>query len=62
MDEWNQEHHSKSGLLQNVKESVVSLEMAEDMILDFLKQNNVEYKQSPLAGNSVHADRIFIER
>ncbi len=44
MDDWNQEHHSKSGLLQNVKESEVSLEMAETMILDFLKLNNVEYK------------------
>ena len=34
MDEWNQEHHKKSGLIDEVKRSVITQEDAEAMITD----------------------------
>ena len=39
MDEWNQEHHKKSGLIDEVKRSVITQEDAEAMTLDFLSQH-----------------------
>lgn len=61
MDEWNKNHHQKSGLLQSVKDSKISLKKAEAMTLDFIKKYCPE-KKSQLCGNSIHHDRRFIER
>ena len=38
MDEWNTRQHTKSGLIQKVKESKISLNEAEKQTLDFLIQ------------------------
>lgn len=62
MDDWNQKHHSESGLLDAVKLSQITVEVAESHILDFLKQVNVPYKVAPLAGNSIHTDRRFLQK
>lgn len=59
MDSWNQEHHTKSGLWRAVLESDVSLEAAEEAVLDFLKQH-IAPRQSPLCGNSIAQDRMFL--
>jgi oligoribonuclease len=59
MDSWNQEHHTKSGLWQAVLASEVTLLKAEDAVLDFLKQH-VSPRQSPLCGNSIAQDRMFL--
>lgn len=59
MDTWNQEHHTKSGLWKSVQESQVTVEEAESAILDFLKQH-VAQRQSPLCGNSIAQDRMFL--
>jgi oligoribonuclease len=61
MDDWNKEHHTKSGLWQKVVDSKVSLAEAEALTLAFLKQH-VGVKESPLAGNSVWQDRRFLLR
>jgi oligoribonuclease len=61
MDEWNIEHHGKSGLIARVKASVIDVEAAEAAVLDFLAAHT-EPGISPLAGNSVHQDRAFIDR
>lgn len=61
MDEWNQRTHSASGLIQKVKQSTLSVEEAERITLDFIKQY-VPYKSSPLCGNSVQQDRRFLDR
>ena len=37
MDNWNTTHHSKSGLLDEVKSSTIDELQAEQQILDFLK-------------------------
>lgn len=59
MDSWNKKHHGKSGLLEAVKKSKVSVRKAEKMTLDFIKQYCVP-KKTVLCGNSVYHDRRFI--
>ncbi|MBV5302326.1 MAG: oligoribonuclease, partial [Methylococcales bacterium] len=38
MDDWNQEHHGKSGLIERVRHSTVSTQDAEKATVDFLSQ------------------------
>jgi oligoribonuclease len=52
--------HSESGLIEEVANGV-SLSIAEERILEYLRQYTAEGK-SPLAGNSVGMDRNFIAR
>lgn len=59
MDEWNTTTHAKTGLTERVKQSTISEEMAEDILLNKLKQWLPE-KSTPLCGNSVHQDRRFL--
>lgn len=61
MDNWNQEHHTKSGLWASVVSSQTTLAEAEKIVLDFLKQH-VRPRQSPLCGNSINQDRMFLMR
>jgi len=59
MDDWNQEHHKKSGLWDSVVNSKITLQEAEQQTLAFLKEH-VGPNESPLAGNSVWQDRRFL--
>ena len=59
MDEWNTRQHTKSGLVQRVKESEISLNEAEKQTLDFL-MNYVDPNASPMCGNSICQDRRFL--
>ena len=59
MDEWNQNHHKKSGLIERVLQSKVTLEEAEAKTLDFIKAH-VKENKGILAGNSIWQDRRFI--
>ncbi|CAJ1064468.1 small fragment nuclease%2C partial [Xyrichtys novacula] len=61
MSEWCQEHHGKSGLTQAVRDSKISLEQAEYEFLSFIRQHTPP-GQCPLAGNSVHADKRFLDK
>ncbi|KAL5004369.1 hypothetical protein ScPMuIL_017825 [Solemya velum] len=61
MDEWCTQHHGESGLTKAVRESNVSVEEAERQVLEFVSQHTVA-GMSPLAGNSVHADKAFITK
>lgn len=61
MDDWCKEHHGESGLTESVKKSEISLVKAEEIMLDFIKKN-VPEKCCPLAGNSIHMDRIFLNK
>lgn len=61
MDEWNQKHHSKSGLIQAVKESTVTVKRAEELTLEVIK-TFCKPKKAPLCGNSIHHDRRFLAR
>jgi oligoribonuclease len=59
MDKWCTGVHTKSGLCDKVKKSDCSVEEAESQTLAFLREHCTEGK-SPLAGNSVWMDRVFI--
>ena len=61
MDDWNQSHHSASGLLRRVREEGVSEREAEAATLAFLEKH-VEKKRSPLCGNTIWQDRRFLTR
>lgn len=59
MDPWCTRVHKKTGLWDRVIASDTSLEEAEQQTLSFLRQH-CNPKKSPLAGNSVWMDRVFI--
>ena len=59
MDEWNTRQHTKSGLVQRVKESGISVNEAEIQTLDFVMKY-VDPGTSPMCGNSICQDRRFL--
>lgn len=61
MDDWNQKHHSESGLLARIAREGVTETEAEAMTLAFLEQH-VEAGASPLCGNTIWQDRRFLTR
>ena len=61
MDEWNTEHHGKSGLTQKVIMSKTSMRDAEKQTLAFLSAH-VKAGTSPMCGNSICQDRRFLAR
>ncbi len=61
MDEWNQTHHSQSGLLQRIAREGVSETEAEAATLAFLERH-VGAREAPLCGNTIWQDRRFLTR
>ena len=61
MDEWNTSQHTKSGLLERVRESEYTVADAERQTIDFL-QEYVPANVSPMCGNSICQDRRFLYR
>lgn len=54
------EMHTKSGLLNEIKASTLSLEAAGEMTLAFLKEHIDKPRTVPLCGNSIGVDRRFL--
>lgn len=61
MDDWNKNHHGKSGLIDKVIKSNISLAEAEEATLLFLEEF-AHRGLSPLCGNSVWQDRHFLRK
>ncbi|XP_065068685.1 oligoribonuclease, mitochondrial-like [Rhopilema esculentum] len=61
MDEWCTRQHGESGLTAKVLQSRILLEDAEQIVLEFV-QNHTKKGCCPLAGNSVHTDKMFLEK
>jgi oligoribonuclease len=61
MDEWNTNQHTKSGLVQRVRDSHLTEEDAQAETIEFLMQY-VPQGESPMCGNSICQDRRFIYR
>lgn len=59
MNAWCKEHHEKSKLIEDVRNSKISLKDAEQMLLKYL-ENHLPENKCPLAGNSVYMDRLFL--
>ena len=62
MPEVVEQMHAKSGLTDQVRESAITLQQAEQVVLDYIKQHVPEPRTAPLAGNSIATDRGFIAR
>ncbi len=60
MDEVVVEMHTKSGLLDQVRASTITLEEATRQTLEFLKAHIPEPRSVPLCGNSIGMDRRFL--
>jgi len=61
MDEWNQQHHGNSGLVERIKKSQSNVQQAEGETLAFLR-DYVPQGVSPMCGNSICQDRRFMAR
>ncbi|XP_076350231.1 oligoribonuclease, mitochondrial isoform X2 [Tachypleus tridentatus] len=61
MNRWCQDHHGKSGLTEASRNSTLSLQAAEMALLSFVRQHTPPGK-CPLAGNSVHEDKKFLDK
>ena len=54
------EMHTKSGLLDSIRNSTMSLEDAGAQTLEFIKAHVPEARRVPLCGNSIGMDRRFL--
>lgn len=61
MDAWNRNTHSRTGLIDRVRVSNVTENVAAEQIIAFLSQHMLPGK-SPMCGNSICQDRRFIAR
>jgi len=61
MDEVVREMHTKSGLLDALDQGI-TLEEAEEQVVNYVRQFVSEPGKAPLAGNTVGTDRAFLER
>ena len=61
LDPWIIKHHGDSGLLDAVKHSSISQEEATRQTLAFIQQYCKD-GQSPLCGNSIGTDRMFLAK
>ncbi|KAK2006913.1 exonuclease [Colletotrichum eremochloae] len=62
MDAWCTRTHQDSGLTAAVIKSTITPQQAADMLIDYIKNHIPEPKTALLAGNSVHADRSFLNK
>jgi oligoribonuclease len=60
MDPFVVEMHTKSGLLDQIKASEISLAAAGDATLAFIREHVPEAATVPLCGNSIGTDRRFL--
>ncbi|MFI0464050.1 oligoribonuclease [Saccharopolyspora sp. 5N102] len=54
--------HDRSGLTEEVRRSEMTLEEAEQLVLEYIRQYVPTDRSAPLAGNSIATDRGFISR
>jgi oligoribonuclease len=60
MDPFVVEMHTRSGLLEQIRSSTISLEEAGAATLEFIKEHVPEPMSVPLCGNSIGTDRRFL--
>jgi oligoribonuclease len=54
--------HAKSGLTAAVRESVVTVAEAEDLVMSYITAHVPDPRTAPLCGNSIATDRGFLAR
>ena len=61
MNDYVHEMHHRSGLLDEVRKSTITVEDAENQTLDFLNEHLGTKYKPPLCGNSIGTDRRFLD-
>ena len=61
MDDWNQNQHGSTGLIDEVMKSDITEQVAEIETLEFVSKYVCE-KASPMCGNTVSHDRRFLSK
>ena len=62
MDAWNKEHHAKSGLTAKIPNGMEP-ETVEANLIELVRKHFPDPRNRPvLAGNSIHQDRLFIDK
>ncbi|KAI5805548.1 ribonuclease H-like domain-containing protein [Peziza echinospora] len=62
MGPWCQETHAKTGLTARVAASTTSPESAAAQLLEYITRHVPKPRTALLAGNSIHADRMFLAK
>jgi oligoribonuclease len=62
MEDVVREMHTTSGLLEALTTATITLEEAEQQVLDYVKRFVPERRKAPLCGNSIATDRAFLGR
>jgi oligoribonuclease len=62
MDPVVHEMHVASGLLDEIRRSVTTVEQAEEQVLEYVQRFVPERRKAPLCGNTIATDRTFITR
>ena len=62
MDDFVRDMHTKSGLLEAIAASTISLDDAGAQTLAFIKEHVPEARSVPLCGNSIGTDRRFLAK
>jgi oligoribonuclease len=60
MEDVVREMHTKSGLIESIRSSTISLERAGEATLAFIQEHVPEPRTVPLCGNSIGTDRRFL--
>ena len=61
MGKWCQDQHSRTGLIEAVRNSIISLQQAEEQTLAFIKEHCAA-GTGVLSGNTVWQDRVFLDK
>tara|TARA_B110000881_G_C18531179_1_gene493147 strand:+ start:55 stop:594 length:540 start_codon:yes stop_codon:yes gene_type:complete len=61
MNDFVQEMHRSSGLIEEVKNSKISIKEAEKQTLEFIEKHLGTKYRPPLCGNSIGTDRRFLD-
>jgi oligoribonuclease len=61
MDDFVRNMHTKSGLLDEIEKSDVSVESAQARVLEYVKGHVSQASTVPLCGNSIGVDRRFLD-
>ena len=61
MDKWNTSTHTRSGLIERVKNSPHTIQAVEEELLKLINKY-VQKGISPLCGNTIHQDRKFLSK
>ncbi|KAI8921168.1 ribonuclease H-like domain-containing protein [Powellomyces hirtus] len=62
MDDWCKEHHGGSGLTKASLNATHTTSTAEAAVLSFIQQHVPGGRVAPLGGNSVHVDKMFLQK